>query len=270
MTHGRGLKMTDSRRIAACIAALALLASPACNRAPKPAPPAAEPVDAGAKLRQMSETLARASHLTFRATRQLDAGLVEGSAAPELTEIEVAVSRPAMVRARSASPTGVRRFYADGKSMSLLDETMNLYATVPAIGSIDEVVERIDRDYGFTPPLAEFVLNDAYQKLSGQLTSTAYKGIETVNGIECDRLALGGEVADADVWVSRDTQLPQRFVATFKDREGAPHLTINFSEWNLAATLDDASFAFTPPKGADRITMDSTGDLGIAPTKASK
>ena len=87
------------------------------------------------KLRQMSETLAGARQLTFKATRQLDAGLVEGSAVPESTEVEIAVSRPGMVRARSVSEAGVRRFYADGTTMSLLDETMNVYATVPAAGN---------------------------------------------------------------------------------------------------------------------------------------
>ena len=138
------------------------------------------------------------------------------------------------------------------------------------LGTIDEVVDKIDREYGFTPPLADFVLNDAYRKFSGQIQSSAYKGIETINGLECDRLALGGEVADADIWISRDTQLPQRFVATFKDRQGSPRLTINFSDWNLAPTLEDASFAFAPPKGADRITMDSTGDVSVAPAKATK
>jgi hypothetical protein len=262
--------VTNARRLTTYIAALTLLASAACSPAANPAAVVPAPVNPTAKLRQMSETLAHARQLTFKATRSLDAGLVEGSAVPESTEVEIAVSRPGMVRVRSVSQAGVRGFYADGTTMSLLDETMNLYATVPAVGTIDEVVDTIDRDYGFTPPLADFVLNNAYKKFSGQIQGSAYKGIETVNGVECDRLALAGEVADADIWVSRDTQLPQRFVATFKDREGTPQLTINFSDWNLAATLDDASFAFTPPKGADRITMDSTGEVTVEPTKASK
>ena len=53
-----------------------------------------------------------AHQLTFKARRQLDAALVEGTSIAESTDIEVAVSRPRMVRARSVSPAGVRRWRA--------------------------------------------------------------------------------------------------------------------------------------------------------------
>ena len=166
-----------------------------------------------------------------------------------------------MVRARVVSPAGVRRFYADGQNISLLDESMKLYATVPVSGTIDEVVDTLDEQYGFTPPLAEFVLNDPYQKFSKQIQSSVYRGKETVNGVECDHLGLTGEIADADVWVSRADHLPQRFLATFKDREGRPQLKIDFFEWNLAATLGESFFAFDPPKGAERISMAPAEDV---------
>jgi hypothetical protein len=42
----------------------------------------------------MSEALAHARQLTFKATRLLDASLIQGSNIPESAEIEVAVSRP--------------------------------------------------------------------------------------------------------------------------------------------------------------------------------
>jgi len=53
---------------------------------------------------------------------------------------------------------------------------------------------------------------------------------ETVNGGECDRLTSTGEIVDAHLWISRADRLPQRFVATFKDREGIPQLKVDFSE----------------------------------------
>jgi hypothetical protein len=156
------------------------------------------------------------------------------------------------------SPTGVRRFYADGQSISLLDESMKLYATVSVSGTIDEVVDKLDAQYGFTPPLAEFVLNDPNLKFSKQIQSSVHHGQETINGVECDRLMLTGEIADADLWVSIKDHLPQRFVATFKDREGSPQLKVDFFEWNLAAKLDESVFTFDPPKDAEKIAMAET------------
>jgi hypothetical protein len=247
--------------IVAVMATLILVVAWGCNRGVKPAPPVVETVDAAQTLRLMSDTLGRAHQLTFKAKRQLDAALVEGSNIAESADIEVAVSRPRMVRARLVSPAGVRRFYADGQSISLLDESMKLYATVPVSGTIDEVVDALDEKYGFTPPLAEFVLNDPYQKFSKQIQNSVYRGKETVNGVECDHLGLTGQIADADVWISRADHLPQKFLATFKDRDGSPQLKVDFSDWNLAATLEESAFTFDPPKDAARITMAAAEDV---------
>jgi hypothetical protein len=114
---------------------------------------------------------------------------------------------------------------------------MKLYATVSLAGTIDDMVNALDERYGFTPPLADFVVNDPYRKFSTQIQSSLDKGKEAVNGLECDHLTLTGEIADADVWISIADHLPRRFVATFKDREGSPQLKVDFSDWNLAATL---------------------------------
>jgi hypothetical protein len=44
-------------------------------------------------------------------------------------------------------------------------------------------------------------------------------------------------------------------VATFKDREGGPQLQADFSDWNLAATLDDKFFTFVAPQDAESVEM---------------
>jgi hypothetical protein len=217
----------------------------------------------------MSETLAHARQLTFKATRQLDAALVEGGGAAESAEIEVSISRPQMVRARMVSGGGVRRFYADGQRVSLLDEGMKLYATVSSAGTIDDMVNAIDERYGFTPPLADFVVNDPIG-VSTQIQSSLYKGKEAVNGVECDHLTLTGEIADADVWISIADHLPRRFVATFKDREGSPQLKVDFSDWNLAATLEESTFVFDPPAGAEKIVMAAIEDVKASEAKDGK
>jgi hypothetical protein len=175
-----------------------------------------------------------------------------------------------MIRAMTSSPGGPRRFYADGQRISLLDERMKLYATVPVAGSIDDVVDALDDRYGFTPPLAEFVSNDPYKRFSTQIQASVYLGKETLEGVECDRVSLNGEIADAELWIARTDHLPRKFVATFKDREGRPRLTIDFYEWNLAAQLEDSLFTFEPPKDAEKIMMASAEDMKRNEEKASK
>jgi hypothetical protein len=245
------------------IAIIALVLSWGC-RASESTPPVAKTVDAAQVLREMSDTLAGARQLTFTATRQLDPALVIGGTVKESAEIEVWVSRPQKVRARMTSNADVRSLYADGQQVSLIDEGMKVYATVPLPGTIDDVIDFLDARYGFTPPLAEFLFSDPYKRFSALIQSSTYKGRESVNGAECDRVTLTGEIADADVWIAVADHLPRRFVATFKDREGSPQLTVEFSSWNLAPTLDESVFVFAPPKEAYEIAMVTTEEADAA------
>ena len=217
--------------------------------------PTAATNDPDQLLRQMSEKLAQAKRLRFKVDRKLDTALVEGRNIPENTQIEISVSRPGKFLAKSDSQDNVRQFVFDGQNLSVYDETMKLYATVPVPGTIDEVVAKIDEKYGFTPPLAEFILSDPYGALSPRIKSRAYKGKETVDGVECHYLSLSGEVADSELWIGIADLLPRKLVATFKDREGGPQLQANFSDWNLAAALDDKFFTFVAPQDAESVEM---------------
>jgi hypothetical protein len=224
-------------------------------------PQAVTPPDAVQILREMSATLAQANQLTFTATREMDAALLDASGVPESARIEVAVSRPNKLRATSTTSSDTRHFYADGQSISLLDERMLLYATVPMGGSIDDVLDRLDAAYGFVPPLADFVASDPYTRFQTQIDGSVYQAQETVNGVACHRVSLSGQVADAEIWVATTDHLPRRFIATFKDREGAPTMKVEFFDWNLAATLDDERFAFSPPEDGERIPMRQIDDV---------
>ena len=217
--------------------------------------PTAATNDPDQLLRQMSEKLAQATKLSFKVDRKLDAALVEGRNIPESAQIEISVSRPGKFLAKSVSQDTERQLVFDGQNLSVYDATMKLYATVPEPGTIDEVAAKINEKYGFTPPLAEFILSDSYGALIPRIKSQAYRGKEIVSGVECHHLSLGGEVADSELWIGVADLLPRKLVATFKDREGGPQLQADFSDWNLAATLDDKFFAFVAPQDAESVEM---------------
>ena len=185
----------------------------------------------------------------------------------ENAQIEISASRPGKFQAKSDSKDGVRRIFFDGQKLSVYDETMKLYATVPVSGTIDDAVAKIDKEYGFTPPLAEFILNDPYKALSQQIKSKAYKGKENIAGVECHHLSLSGDVAESELWIGAADLLPRKLVATFKDREGNPKLQADFSNWNLAPTLDDKFFAFVAPPDAEKIDMVTEAEMKEAAAK---
>ena len=104
---------------------------------------------------------------------------------------------------------------ADGTQLTLLDEKTNHYSVVPMRTSIDGLVEQVDKRYGFTPPLAEFVLSNPYKDLKQQAKTITYlgRGKTTAGflglfGVECHRLALHGRRPTPSCGSARTTNCP--------------------------------------------------------------
>lgn len=221
-------------------------------------------------LRQMSNRLASARTFTFKAKREMDPGLIEGQTAIQKSRVEVAVQRPNKVAGHATGKLGKRHFIADGQTLTLVDEKANHYSVVPMRTTIDGLVERIDKTYGFVPPLAEFALSNPYADFKKQAQSVTYlgtaktsEGFLGLGGVECHRIGLKGKLADAELWITVNDQLPRKLVATFH-REGQPQVRIAFSEWNLAASVTSETFSFTPPKGAEKIELWTTARMQSA------
>lgn len=234
------------------------------------APAAGSEPNADQLLREMSAKLASARSFTFQAVREIDPGLLEGYDVPDKARVSVSVQRPNQIAAHSKSAAGERRFIADGRTLSLLDVKRGFYSTVPMRTSIDGLVQRLDEQYGFIPPLAEFALSNPYADLRRQAQTITYLGIEKteggflgMGGVECHRISLKGKMADAELWIAKTDQLPRKLIATFH-LGNSPQLRIHFSKWNLGATVSPTDFAFTPPAGATKIEMWTTAKMAAA------
>lgn len=233
---------------------------------------AAAPPNADKILREASATLAAAQQFSFKAHRVMDPALLVGRDVPEDAEIQVTVQRPDKVFAVGKSQEGERQVYADGTNFSLVDAKMDLYSTVPMPVSLDVLVDKIDEKYGFTPPLAEFVLSNPYQEFHRQARTVTYlgpaiydEGSPNLPSVDCHRLLLSGHAVDAELWVGVNDHLIRKLVATFNDRPGHPPLQIEFADWNLAAKVTDGEFTFVPQPGAMQIPMKTKAEMAAAP-----
>lgn len=217
---------------------------------------AAEPVaaDADQALKAMSAKLASAKQFSFQVDRHIDSALLEGRNVPEKAKIDIRVSRPNRIAARSVSRDGARRIIGDGQTVTVFDQKKNHYAQVAMRGTIDGLVDQLEEKYGFVPPVADFVVSNPYVEIRRQATAITSLGREKISGVECDRFLLKGKEADAELWIAVSDQLPRKFVATFR-RAGKPQLRMVFSNWNLAAQIAASDFSFSPPAGAQKIEM---------------
>jgi len=218
-------------------------------------------------LRQMCAKLAATQSFSFEATRGIDAGLIAGQNIQAEARVSVSVQRPNRIAAHGVGKAGSRRVIFDGRTLTMVDEKKNLYATVPMRTTIDGLVNQLDEKYGFTPPLAEFAVSNPYSEFRSEAQSVSYRGKEKIGagflglgGVECYHLGLKGKAADAELWIGVADQLPRKLVATFH-RKGNPQVRVAFSTWNLATRPAAAEFAFTPAKGAMKIDMWTTAKM---------
>lgn len=221
-------------------------------------------------LREMSAKLASARTFSFKATREIDAALLPGIALSGKVRISALVERPLKFAAKAESKSDSRQFIADGRTLTLFDSKKNFYATVPMRKTIDGLVDELDSKYGFTPPLADFALSNPYQEFRRQAQTIVFLGRAKTGGgcmgfggVECDRIALKGKVADAELWIGVKDRLPYKMVATFH-RPDHPQVRARFLAWNLAPKVTPADFTFTPPKGALKIEMWTTAKMQSA------
>ena len=217
----------------------------------------------------MSEKLAAAQRFSFDATREIDPGLMEGIDLLQKARVAVTVQRPNKITARATSKRGTRLIVFDGRTFSLLDAKPNYYTSVPMATDIDGLVARLDEKFGFVPPLAEFVLSDLYADLRRQAHTITYLGrgktsggFLGLGGVECHRIGLIGDTADAELWIAVNDELPKKLVATFKNLPNQPQMRISFTDWDLNPPA--ANFTFTSPQGAQKIEMWTTENMESA------
>jgi hypothetical protein len=145
-------------------------------------------------------------------------------------------------------------FIFDGNQITAFSGGENVYATAQKTGTIDEAFDYFTEQLDMTLPPSQLFHNDLSTELSELVTSLSYVDEQTINGVLCDHLAGSTETVDFQLWIAKgDKPLPQRFYITYVQRENEPQFRSQFSNWNLSPKIPDSLFAFTPPKGMEKI-----------------
>jgi hypothetical protein len=240
----------------AALAVLSFVAAlAACSR--QPAPASADDV-----LKRMSQKLADAPRMGFTVRREIDPELIEGRDLKALTTIEVRLVRPNRIALRSDSGDDRRAMFSDGTTFTLQDVTKNIYSTIQLASTLDTLDEQLQKVYGFVPPLLEFVSNKPYEHIQSRVTAVTYAGEgKDASGAACHRLALAGEVVDAELCVGVADNHPRQLIGTFRSRATQPKFRLYFSAWDLSPAWADSELAFTAPAGAMKIPMRTVAEM---------
>ena len=146
-----------SNRMAATLLALATLAAvaaaPAVSRAQAPAvDPAATQI-----LKRMTDYLGSLQQFSLHTQNTLEDVLDSGQRVDFDVSASVIVSRPNKLRAERRGDLIDQIFYYNGKTLTLYNPSDKVYATVPAPGTIEEMLSFAHTSLGLGIPAADLV-----------------------------------------------------------------------------------------------------------------
>jgi hypothetical protein len=240
--------------LAACLAALIVpdgrraLAADAASIQPAAVEPAAAQL-----LRAALERIAAAKSLSFVAEITNDVTLPSGKRVQFTGRIETAVRRPDGLRIAFDGEQRSTRSWYDGKTYTLLDVGENVYACWPGPARLEDLLDTMKEQLGFTPPLSLLLHEDVATRALSRVKQGFTVGPADIGGVAVQHLAFSGEKTDWQLWVTGGTEpVIRRIVVTFKKDEGSPQFSASFLAWDFGPRLNDDLFAFAPPAGASQ------------------
>src|SRR5690242_3783931 len=169
------------------------------------------PPDASAQanrlLKQMSGYIGSANEFTFHADISFEHVLPTGQKLQFLAAEEVALQRPGHLSVQWTGDLGDRRFWYDGKSVTLYDPATPFYASEAAPAELDGMLEKLLPQLHFSPPLVDLLYGNPYQQLRGNIQFGFDLGMNQVNGRSCRTLAFVEKDIDWQIWIDDGPQL---------------------------------------------------------------
>lgn len=218
-----------------------------------PQTPVIDPV-ADKLLKSMSATLASAKTLSFNADINFDQLIVSGQQIQYGGAAQVTLKRPGNVYAQYAGDLNARKVWYTGSEVTVLDLNTNFYGRLPVPSTLDQAMDTLMTQYGFTLPLSDVLVSDPYKAFVSNVAAGVVIGDSTINGQACKHLAFVEKYIDWQIWISEGAQaLPCKLVITYKTLPGGPQYEAEFYDWAINPTIDASIFTPVLPKGAEQI-----------------
>jgi hypothetical protein len=221
------------------------------------APPAAG-VDPKADelLRQMGRCLSEARAFSFQAECTFDDVRDSGQKIQYSSTRTITVRRPDRAFADTAGDTENQQAWYNGKTLTVLDRTRNVYGVVEVPATIDEMLDHVAEKFGIMMPLADLLFSDPYRTVIGNVRIGQSVGQHHVHDAKCHHLAFRQDTIDWQIWIQDgEKPLPRKLVITFKEYPGQPQFVAILGRWDLSPRLTDDLFTFRAPANAEKIDI---------------
>ncbi len=214
----------------------------------------ADEKDARSILKSMSDYVAAQDSISFTYETALEVITQEEQRLSLVSSGSVSLNRPENFHTTRSGGFADTETFFDGKTLTVLGKTKNIYVQVEAPGSFDELIEMMSSKLDRSPPAADLLLSNSYDQLMQGVTDVKDLGSGVVGGVECDFLAFRAEEIDWQIWVAHgDKPYPCRYVVTSKKIDGGPQYSIQISNWATGSGAESNGMAFENTTNATEI-----------------
>ncbi|MGI9522390.1 MAG: DUF2092 domain-containing protein [Hyphomicrobiaceae bacterium] len=223
--------------------------------------PKAGPMDEKAMqvLQGMSDYLAGAKTLSFRARTLFDEVRKSGIKIKHARTVQVVMRRPNSLHALSITDNGsARSSWYDGSKLTVLMHDTNQVMELEYKGTVDGLLNELIENHDVQLPLVDLLGSDIAKNFKENLISAEYLGIKLVSGVKCHHLSFENTGADWQIWLQADaTPVPRRFVITYVNSPQRPELLASFSLWTIDGRVEEDQFKASLPNSASKVSFEN-------------
>jgi hypothetical protein len=210
-------------------------------------------------LKTMNDYLLSQQAISFRAIENEDEVLDNGQKIMSSREIHFEMFRPNKFHVKRQDAEGELEMFYDGTSFTLFRKNVNLFTTVAALPTANEVFTKLENKRDIQIVARDLLRDDSYTYLLEATSSGFVVGDDLVDGILCTQLAFRSADTDIQIWITKGAEaLPKKYVITSRWIASAPQYEIRFSDWKVQDTIDNEIFMFRAPQDAHEIPFAET------------
>mgnify|MGYP000143094423 CR=1 FL=1 len=212
-------------------------------------------------LKAMSEKLAAAKSLSFKAVTTYEKPSRLGPPLAYGTVAQVAMQRPDHLRVLTLGDGPATEFYYNGKQAFAFAPAENLLAVTDAPPTIDAMLEAAYQRAAIYFPFTDVIVANPYQDLAKDMRLAFYVGqSQAVGDTTTDVIAYANDDVFVQAWIGSKDKLPRMLRAVFRDDPTQARHQVAFSDWKLNSAIPESFFQ---PSAADKAQR-----IEFAPPKA--
>lgn len=142
----------------------------------------------------------------------------------------------------------------DGSVITQFNLGESVYSQLQQPGDLDEAIRYAVSKLGVRFPLARLMMSDLKAELAGSIERVAFVETDQLGKQPLEHIAAIGSNVDAQFWIRPDG-LPARIVLDYRNAPGQPRFSADFTDWNLKPPIDEDTFQFKVPAGAEKIPV---------------